>query len=178
MFNSDEVKLKSSIPIAATITALARMKLSEILSDLELDILYIDTDSFKCLQKITELDRYKHLDFYGLGALKYEGSFSESIFLLPKVYGGIYKDSTSEITKVKGFKNKIEFNQLKDLLFKNKELKLTQNKWFRNMLKSEIKIMKTPYNLALNDNKRVNNLKTFKTNPYHFYNYDPESIKY
>jgi len=175
---SDQVSLKSSVPIAAAISAYARMELAEILSDSELDILYIDTDSFKCLQKITELDRYKHLDFYGLGALKYEGSFSESIFLLPKVYGGIYKDSTSEITKVKGFKNKIEFNQLKDLLFKNKELKLTQNKWFRNMLKSEIKIMKTPYNLALNDNKRVNNLKTFKTNPYHFVNYDPESIKY
>jgi hypothetical protein len=31
--------------------------------------------------------------------------------------------------------------------------------------------MKTPYNLALNENKRINQLKTFKTKPYHFYNY-------
>jgi hypothetical protein len=131
------------------------MELAPILLDPELDILYIDTDSFKCLQKITELERYKHLDHDGLGALKYEGSFSESIFLLPKVYGGIYKDSTSELTKIKGFKNHVEFNQLKDLLFKNQNIKLSQNKWFRNMIKSEIKIMKTPYLLALNDNKRI-----------------------
>jgi hypothetical protein len=38
------------------------------------------------------------------------------------------------------------------------------------MLKSEIKIIRTPYNLALNDNKRINDLKTFKTKPYHFDN--------
>jgi hypothetical protein len=175
--NSNEIKLKSSVAIAAAITAYARMELAPILLDPELDIFYIDTDSFKCKQKITELDRYKYLNHDGLGALKYEGSFSESIFLLPKVYGGIYKDSDEEFTKIKGFKDRVEFNQFKDLLFKNQNLKLTQNKWFRNMLKSEIKIMKTPYNLALNDNKRINNLKTFKTKPYHFDCYDPETIK-
>jgi hypothetical protein len=175
LLNSDDVKLKSSIPIAATITALARMKLSEILSDLELDILYIDTDSFKCLQKITELERYKHLDHDRLGGLKYEYTLSESLFLLPKVYGGIYKDSNNEFTKVKGFKDKIEFNQLKELLFENKELSLSQNKWYRDIMKSEIKIMKTPYNLALNENKRKIDLKTFNTKPYHFDNYDPEN---
>ena len=174
---TDQVHLKSSVSIAAAITAYARMELAPILLDPELDILYIDTDSFKCKQKITELERYKHLDHNELGALKYEYTFSESIFLLPKVYGGIIKDSNSELNKIKGFKDGIEFNQLKDLLFKNQNIKLTQNKWFRNMLKSEIKIMKTPYNLALNDNKRINDLKTLKTKPYHFENYNPETIK-
>jgi hypothetical protein len=168
---NDLVSLKSSVSIAAAISAYARMELAPILLDPELDILYIDTDSYKSKQKIIELPNYKHLDHNELGALKYEGTFSESIFLLPKVYGGISKDSNQEITKIKGFKDNIEFNELKDLLFKNQSIKLTQNKWYRDMLKSEIKIMKTPYLLALNENKRINNLKTFKTKPYHFYNY-------
>jgi hypothetical protein len=159
--DSDEVSLKSSVPIAAAITAYARMQLAEILLDHDLDILYIDTDSFKCKQKITELDRYKHLDHDGLGALKYEGTFSESLFLLPKVYGGIYIESGEEFTKVKGFKDQVEFAKLKDLLFKNHEIKLTQNKWMRDMLKSEIKIMKSPYLLKLNENKRLIDFKTF-----------------
>jgi predicted transcriptional regulator len=93
--NSDEVNLKSSVAIAAAITAYARMELAPLLLDESLDILYIDTDSYKCLQKITELDRYKHLDHSNLGGLKYEEKYSESLFLLPKVYGGIYKESTS-----------------------------------------------------------------------------------
>lgn len=172
----DEAFLKSSIPIAAAITARARMELSEILSDDNLDILYIDTDSFKCKQKITELAKYKHLDHNGLGALMYEGTFKESLFLLPKVYGGIYLESGEELVKVKGFKDKIEFNQLKELLFKNKSLKLEHNKWYRDIMKSEIKIMKTSYQLSLNDNKRLIDLKTFKTKPYHFNEYNPEKM--
>nr|YP_010192419.1 hypothetical protein LK379_mgp33 [Amanita sinensis]QZN08156.1 hypothetical protein [Amanita sinensis] len=144
------------------------MTLSEVLIDPELDILYIDTDSFKCKQKITELEKYKHLDHEGLGALKYEGSFKESLFLLPKVYGGIYKESGQELTKIKGYKDRIEFNQLKELLFENKNLTLTQNKWMRDIMNYEIKIMKSPYALRLNENKRLIDLKTFKTKPFHF----------
>ena len=171
---ADEVFLKSSVPIAAAITARARMELSELLIDENLDILYIDTDSFKCKQKITELEKYKHLDHNELGALKYEGTFKESIFLLPKVYGGIYSESGEELVKVKGFKDKVEFDQLKELLFKNQSLKLTHDKWYRDIMKSEIKIMRSSYELNLNDNKRLLDLKTFKTRPYHFDNYDPE----
>jgi len=173
--DNKEVNLKSSVPIAAAITAYARMELATLLLDESLDILYIDTDSYKCKQKITELPKYKHLDHTDLGGLKYEGTFSESLFLLPKVYGGIYKESTSQFTKVKGFKDKVEFNLLKDLLMKNQELKLSQIKWYRDMLKSEIKLMKTPYILKLNDNKRLIDIKTFKTKPYHFVCYDPEN---
>lgn len=114
--DSDEVFLKSSISIAAAITAYARMERAEILLDESLDILYFDTDGFKCLQKITELPKYKHLNHDGLGALKYEGSFSDSIFLMPKVYGGIFKKTGDEFTKLKGFKDKVEFNQFKELL--------------------------------------------------------------
>ncbi len=173
---ADEVFLKSSVPIAAAITARARMELSELLIDEKLDILYIDTDSFKCKQKIIELEKYKYLDHNELGALKYEGTFKESIFLLPKVYGGLYKESGEELVKVKGFKDKVEFNQLKEILFKNQSLKLTHDKWYRDIMKSEIKIMRSSYELSLNDNKRLIDLKTFKTRPYHFDNYNPENI--
>jgi len=81
----DQVCLKSYVAIATAITAYARMELAPILLDPELNILYNDTDSYKSKQKITELERYKHLDHNGLGALKYEYSFNESIFILPKV---------------------------------------------------------------------------------------------
>jgi hypothetical protein len=175
--NSEFVELKSSVAIASAITAYARMEMATILLDKELDILYTDTDSFKCKQKITELAKYKHLNHKGLGGLLYEGTFKESLFLLPKVYGGIYKEDNSEIVKIKGFKDKIEFNQLKELLLKNHELNLVQNKWYRDLIKSEIKIMKTPYKLTLNNNKRIIDLKTLKTYPYHFKEYDPDLEK-
>nr|YP_010192416.1 hypothetical protein LK379_mgp36 [Amanita sinensis]QZN08153.1 hypothetical protein [Amanita sinensis] len=150
------------------------MLMAPMLLDNGLDIFYTDTDSLKSSQKITELDRYKHLNHKNLGGLAYEETLNESIYLAPKVYGGISENGLSKV-KVKGFKDKIEFNQLKDLLFKKQNIKLSQNKWFRNMLKSEIKIMKTPYLLALNENKRINNLKTLKTKPHHFERYDPEN---
>lgn len=172
--DNDDVFLKSSVPIASAITAYARMERAEILLDDSLDILYFDTDGFKSLQKITELPKYKHLDHNGLGGLKYEGTFSESIFLMPKVYGGIYKESGEEFTKLKGFKDKVEFNKFKDLLFKNKEITLTHNKWLRDWLKSEIKIMKSPYKFRINENKRKIELVNFRSKPYHFNNYNPE----
>lgn len=172
--NSDEVSLKSSIPIASAITAYARMERAEIILDESLDILYFDTDGFKSLQKITELPKYKHLDHNGLGGLKYEGTFSESIFLMPKVYGGVYKESGEEFTKLKGFKDNVEFETFRDLLFKNKEITLTHNKWLRDWLKSEIKIMKSPYLFKINDNKRKLDLSNYSTNPYHFNKYNPD----
>jgi hypothetical protein len=174
--DNKEPNLKSSVPIAAAITAYARMELAPLLLDDSLDIFYIDTDSYKCKQKITDLNKYKHLNHNDLGALKYEGTYSESLFLLPKVYGGIYKENNNEFTKVKGFKDKVEFDLLKNLLFKKQEIKLSQIKWYRNMLKSEIKLMKTPYILNLNENKRLIDLKTFKTKPYHFDSYDYEKL--
>lgn len=51
----------------------------------ELYILYIDTDSFKSHQRITDLDKYKYLDHDNLSALNYEYTFKESIFLAPKI---------------------------------------------------------------------------------------------
>ena len=175
--NSEDVELKSSVPIAAAISAYARMEMSTLLLDESLNILYTDTDCVKSTNKITELEKYQHLDHNNLGGLKYEETYIESLFLLPKVYGAIIKDSETQFTKVKGFKDHIEFSQLKDLLFNNKDLKLNHNKWLRNMLKSEIKMIKSPYLLSLNENKRIIEFETLKTKPYHFEKYDPELIE-
>ena len=169
----DQVHLESSVSIAAAVTSYARMEMAPLLLDDTLDILYIDTDSAKCKQKITDIEKYKHLDHSGLGALKYEETYSESIFLLPKVYGGIIKDSAKELIKIKGFKNKTEFDSLKDILFKNREIVLSQNKMYRDWLKSEIKVKSSGYTLSLNENKRLIDFKNFKTKPYHFKEYNP-----
>jgi hypothetical protein len=161
----DLVELISSIPIAAATTAYARMELADILLDEDLDILYLDTDSYKSHQKITELPKYAHLDHNELGGLKYEGTFEESLFLLPKVYGGIYKDKDEEFVKIKGFKDKLEFDKLKNMLFNNENLLLTHDKMYRDWIKSTIKIQNTPYKLSLIENKRKVNLKTLTTTP-------------
>jgi hypothetical protein len=70
--NSEEVELKSSVSIASAIAAYARMEMSTLLLDESLNILYTDTDCVKTTNKITELDRYKHLDHNNLGGLKHE----------------------------------------------------------------------------------------------------------
>jgi hypothetical protein len=74
-----------------------------------------------------------------------EGSFTESIFLMPKVYRDIFKETGDEFTKLKGFKDKVEFNQFKELLSNNNEKILTHHKWQRDMLNSEIKIINSTY---------------------------------
>jgi hypothetical protein len=148
--------------------------MAPILLDEELDILYTDTDSAKSTDKITELEIYKHLAHNNLGGLKYEETMIESIFLSPKVYGGILDDG-NEIIKMKGFKDKVEFDILKKILFSEKPIIMNQEKWFKNWMESEIIIKLQEYTLALNENKRLNNLETFDTNPYYFNNYDPEN---
>jgi DNA polymerase type B, organellar and viral len=169
----DGLSLNSSVAIAAAVTSYARMYMAPLLLDESLDILYTDTDSFKSKNKITELERYKHLDHNSLGGLKYEETLIESIFLTPKVYGGISLDGNSSV-KVKGFKNKVEFDILKSILFNNESIKLNQEKWFKDFINEEIRIKIQEYTLELNENKRNINLKTFETFPYHFERYDSE----
>nr|YP_010192424.1 hypothetical protein LK379_mgp28 [Amanita sinensis]QZN08161.1 hypothetical protein [Amanita sinensis] len=114
------------------------MLMAPMLLDTELDIFYTDTDSLKSSQKITELDRYKYLNHKNLGGLAYEETLKESIYLAPKVYGGINEKNESKI-KVKGFKNQIEFNMLKILLTDRNPLHLKQEKWFKIWIESTIK---------------------------------------
>ena len=61
-----------------------------------------------------------------LGQFKLEYKFIEAIFLALKVYGGFYMDkdgSLKEISKIKGFKNKVNLNSLKSLLLRSNKQK-------------------------------------------------------
>src|SRR5277367_6949469 len=113
----------------------------------DITLFYSDTDS---------IDRNKPLDpkYIGseLGKMKLEHIFDDAIFLAPKVYGGI--TSSYEYVKVKGLKNPVSFNQLKPLLIKDANLKINQEKWYRNISEGNIKILPEIYTLMINNLKR------------------------
>lgn len=114
--------LNISIPISAAITSYARIHMSQFLSDPNLIIFYTDTDSIFSNKPLPS-----HLIGKELGKLKLENIFKEIIFICPKVYGGITSQH-EEITKIKGFKNPVSFNQLKSLLNYTSKLELKQDK--------------------------------------------------
>ena len=95
----------------------------------------------------------------------------------PKVYMGITNDD-KVICKVKGYKNKVEYSLLKELLDYEKVLKLQHSKSYRNIIDSNIEIKKQLYNLQVTDSKRevvYENGKLVYTKPY-FIN-DDKTIK-
>ena len=163
--------LNSSLPIAAAVTAYARTKMAPILLDDQIKVLYTDTDSYVIEGDLEFLNngKYKYLLHDNLGGLKLETIFNEFIALAPKLYGGILEDNTEFKAKVKGFKNKVEFDILKNLLFKqDKSYLLKQDKWYRSIDKGEISIKTNPYTLELNENKRRLDMTNLRTLPYHY----------
>jgi hypothetical protein len=62
-----------------------------------------------------------------LGKFKLEYEAKEGIFLAPKVYS-LLLDDNSEITKIKGSKLKISFNEIKNLLIKDSVININQEK--------------------------------------------------
>jgi hypothetical protein len=60
-----------------------------------------------------------------IGQWKLEAICKEAVFIAPKVYGYIDQDG-NEVIRVKGYKNKISFSDLKSLLTLNNKLQLTQ----------------------------------------------------
>lgn len=137
-----------SIPIAAAVTSYSRIFMSQYLSNPDLKILYTDTDSIYTQEKLPNSVVNNEL-----GGWKLEQTFKEVVFIAPKVYGGITNDG-KEITKVKGFKNKISFNELKPLLIREEKIKLKQDKWFKSVSEGNIKIKQNIYTLAPTENKR------------------------
>jgi len=123
IFNKIVNDLNSSIPIAAAITAYARMKMAPILLDDSIKVLYTDTDSFVIEGDLLTLEngKYSYLLHNELGGLKLEQILTEFIALAPKLYGGILEDNTEFKVKVKGFRDRVEFDILKTcyLIMKN-----------------------------------------------------------
>jgi hypothetical protein len=117
-----------SVSISSAIAAYSRIEMSYYLNKYRDNIYAVDTDGIKvdCMLSPSEIDNKE------LGKMKYEYSFIEAVFPAPKVYGGIlqkpYKGCKTEMTKVKGLKNKISYPQLKSILHKDKSLVLVQEK--------------------------------------------------
>ena len=118
-----------SIGISAAITAYSRIHMTQFKrADNSFDLLYSDTDSIAIDSPLPE----SFITKTELGKMKLEYIFKEGVYLAPKVYGGITTEG-KEITKVKGFKNKISYETLKSLLTLNqdstfKKLELNQEK--------------------------------------------------
>ncbi len=136
-----------NIAIAASITAYARVHMSQFLAFPFLQIYYTDTDSIDVKGALPD-------KFIGkeLGQLKLEDIFDEAVFLAPKVYGGL--GLKGPVTKVKGFKNPVTYNNLKSLLLKDSKLELNQEKWFKSISEGNISVRNQIYSLMVTDNKR------------------------
>lgn len=150
-FLSSSTDIKSNIAIASAITAYARIELSKIKKyciDNDIKIYYFDTDSIIINKPLPN-------DFLTneLGKWKLEAIIKEGVFIAPKVYGYITENG-NEIIKIKGYKNKISFEQLKSLLIKDNKLELLQEKWFKSLEKGEISILNQIYTLIPTLNKR------------------------
>jgi len=131
---SHNTNLNISIPIASSITAMARVYMSQFKNNPLFDLLYTDTDS-----AFTDKAMDSKLIGNKLGQLKLEHEFLKAVFLAPKVYGGIEKLFNDKLTpaeyiKVKGLKDSkfIDFNSLQKLLIKNNKLSISNEKWYRN----------------------------------------------
>lgn len=154
------------VAVSAAVTAYARIYMAQFKQNHKENILYTDTDSISINK---ELDN----KFVGteIGKFKLEYISSKSIFLAPKVYFSL--TNGSEICKIKGFKaqnyKNITFNEFYNLLYKNKKLILTQEKWFKNFSEGKISIINELYTLSHNSGKRLpiydENNKFIETKP-------------
>jgi hypothetical protein len=123
--NVKALKTTVSLPVAIAVAAYARMYMSKFKVQYQDNLYYSDTDSLILDCKLPQ-------DIIGnqLGQFKLEHLVEKGVFLGPKLYGiqvlenGIIKD----IVRVKGFKNKVSFAQLLDLLTPNRDLVLNQDK--------------------------------------------------
>jgi len=156
---------KVSISIASAVTAYSRVKMYEYKKG-GYNLYYTDTDSGFFDKPLPD-----HLIGTELGKFKLENIFKDIVFLGPKIYGGITVDD-KYICKIKGFKNptSIPFDDLKNLVEKDKYLDLSHVKWFRSLLKGEIELKEQIYQLSKTANKREfiynNNDKAIDTKAY------------
>jgi hypothetical protein len=117
------------VPIALSISAYARIHMSYFKTLSSVKLYYTDTDSI-------DIDKELDSSLIGskLGQMKLEDVFKESVYIAPKVYGGIGEKGSSydkeiyELVKAKGYKNRILFTEVKSLLNKDSVLELNQNK--------------------------------------------------
>lgn len=170
--NDDDFYKKTNkninISIASFITSYARIFMVKMLTDKGYKVYYTDTDSIFIDKPLDE----KLIHSKKLGFLKLEYILDEFVCIGPKVYAGVGKDDKGnkvEIVKIKGFKNSITFNDFKKLLTVDSNLKLSQEKWFKDISDGSITIKPQPYVLSTTENKRkfiVENNQIVDSIPY------------
>lgn len=136
-----------SVVVSSIVTASARIHMSKFKTNSRYSIYYTDTDSIDIDEELEP-----HLVGEELGQMKLEHIFDDAIFLGPKMYGGITKDY--EYVRIKGLKNPLKFNKLKSLLYKDCNLKIRQEKWYRSISNGVFHIKDEIYTLMITDNKR------------------------
>jgi hypothetical protein len=140
-----------NVAVASAVTGLSRILMSYFKNNPLFKLYYSDTDSAFIDIDLKNID--PNLIGNELGQLKLEYELIEAVFLGPKIYGGITSDYKS-LVKAKGVKNIIPFNDLKSLMQKEVKLKLSNEKWYRNLSEGNIKIKQEIYNLTINSTKR------------------------
>ena len=136
-----------SIPVAAAIASYSRIHMTQFIIKYSNVICAIDTDGIKIT---SELDsKYVGTE---LGMMKREYEFKEGCFIAPKVYGGI-TTTGKMIVKAKGVKVNLSYWNLKSLLW-GEQLKIDQQKWYRDYGDSTIYIKDEVYSLIPTENKR------------------------
>lgn len=129
-----------STPVAIFTTAYARLHMAELKYKYRDYLLYTDTDSLFLTKELPS-------EYVGkeLGRFKLEYDIKEAVFIAPKTYGLIVNDTNSEpIVKVKGYKSKLPFEELKSLLNQDvKSIELHQVKFYKNLSDADIQVLNT-----------------------------------
>ena len=145
-----------NISIAAAVSAYARIHMSQFKNNPLLpDLYYTDTDSAYFEGPLPDY----FISNTELGKMKLEKICNKGIFLAPKVYALLDENNKTDI-KIKGvskkaiIENNLNINLFESLLYKNYNIELKQNKWFKNLIDANITIKDQIYSLKVTENKR------------------------
>jgi hypothetical protein len=144
--------LDVNIAIASAITAGGRMWMSVVKNKHDCNLYYSDTDSV-----VIDKPLPSFMVGPGLGQFKLESIVKRAVFLAPKVYGLVTLDN-EEIIKIKGLTKDmladINIQDLEELLIKDSNKEIVQEKWFKLVIEGEITVNDVAYNLKVTSSKR------------------------
>lgn len=147
MYNGSDV----NIAIGSAITAGGRYYLAPLRLSKEHTLYYSDTDSL-----VVDKPLDPRLINLEIGFFKLEYIIRRAVFLAPKVYGFVTEEGETVI-KVKGVSKKevssMTIETLEGLLVKDATSRylteISQNKWFKDLMKGEISIDDVAYRLKI-----------------------------
>jgi len=128
--------MEVNVAIASAITAEARIFMSQLKQNPNLNLYYSDTDS-----AVNDMPLNEELVGNKLGQLKLECTIDKAVFLAPKIYALVTIEG-KEIIKVKRLKpeviDNLHLTDLDVLLIKDTTRVFTQENWFKSIIKGEI----------------------------------------